>query len=184
MTAQRPVRVTRRQADVLRRVDARMPIKVIAAEMGVSESRINQHIRALKDAFGVQDLGALVTAHRELGVEIAGETPSRKAVYTKRQVSGQDGFGPEKPRVDPGELVFSDAATFPLAADWEGHSEPQVVPGVLNGRRAVATRLAAIVAMAFGIVAAIVLTVAASVSLTEAFDGVARVPVEELEPAD
>jgi len=36
--------LTERQAAVMERVDRRVPIKVIAQELGVSETRINQHI--------------------------------------------------------------------------------------------------------------------------------------------
>ena len=46
------------------RLDERLPIKVIAKELGVSETRINQHIRALKDAYGVQNMNALILEYR------------------------------------------------------------------------------------------------------------------------
>ena len=42
-------RLTDRQQAVMQRIDRRVPIKVIAPELGVSETRIWQHIRALKD---------------------------------------------------------------------------------------------------------------------------------------
>lgn len=41
-------RLTDRQRAVMERIDRRVPIKDIALELGVSETRINQHIRALK----------------------------------------------------------------------------------------------------------------------------------------
>ena len=56
--AARPL--TERQQAVMERIDRRMPIKVIAQELGVSETRINQHIRALKDIFEAESLGELV----------------------------------------------------------------------------------------------------------------------------
>jgi DNA-binding NarL/FixJ family response regulator len=40
-------RLTDRQQAVMQRIDRRVPIKVTALELGVSETRINQHIRAL-----------------------------------------------------------------------------------------------------------------------------------------
>ena len=49
-------KLTERQAAVMERVDRRVPIKVIAQELGVSETRINQHIRALKDIYSADSL--------------------------------------------------------------------------------------------------------------------------------
>lgn len=53
-------RLTDRQRAVMERIDRRVPIKVIAQELGVSETRINQHIRALKDVYEAASLGELV----------------------------------------------------------------------------------------------------------------------------
>ena len=61
----RPVRpLTERQKDVMEKIDLRVPIKVIARELKVSETRINQHIRALKNTYKVETLGGLVEAYR------------------------------------------------------------------------------------------------------------------------
>ena len=49
MPSEAPRELTDRQRAVMERIDRRVPIKVIAQELGVSETRINQHIRALKD---------------------------------------------------------------------------------------------------------------------------------------
>lgn len=56
--------LTQRQLAVMERIDRRMPIKVIAQELGVSETRINQHIRALKDFYEAESLTDLVENHR------------------------------------------------------------------------------------------------------------------------
>ena len=53
-------RLTDRQRAVMQRIDRRVPIKVIAQDLGVSETRINQHIRALKDVYNAGSLGELV----------------------------------------------------------------------------------------------------------------------------
>lgn len=57
-------KLTNRQRSVMERIDRRVPIKVIAQEMGVSETRINQHIRALKDVYGASSLNSLVEIYR------------------------------------------------------------------------------------------------------------------------
>jgi len=56
--------LTPRQREVIERIDRRMPIKLIANELGISPSRVNQHIRALKDRFGAESLAELVEAYR------------------------------------------------------------------------------------------------------------------------
>ena len=50
---------------------------------------------------------------------------------------------------------------------------------VLDGENAVWFRLAAIVGIAFGFLAAVVLTVTAAMTISEAFEGRATVPVNE-----
>ena len=194
--AARPL--TKRQRAVMERIDRRMPIKVIAQELGVSETRINQHIRALKDIYSAESLGELVERFRaERGeLEDAGtaDTPQTatsdaisgkgltESVYSKNQVSAE-GFGEiVGPRVDQGELVMSDVLPLIEQAPWLRPGEPKVVPGVLDGEHAVLFRLVAIVGIAFGILSAVVLTVTAAVALSEAMDGKARVPVEEVRP--
>jgi len=42
--------LTAKQRAVMHRIERRMPIKIIANEMGVSETRVNHHILALKSA--------------------------------------------------------------------------------------------------------------------------------------
>ena len=183
MTAGGPPRLTEKQNAVMERVDRRVPIKVIAGELNVSESRINQHIRKLKDAYGVSNLNDLVDAHRVYHAEETGFPPYRNSSSIKKQLPEHEGDRPFGQRDDPGELVFSDALAFPADKAWDTPLEPQVVPGVLDGNRAVLYRLAAIIGIAFGFVAAVILVVTASVSLTEALDGEARVPVEKKTPA-
>lgn len=56
--------LTQRQRSVMERIDRRVPIKVIAQDLGVSETRINQHIRVLKDIYEADNLGDLVECYR------------------------------------------------------------------------------------------------------------------------
>jgi hypothetical protein len=179
----------------MERIDRRVPIKVIAQELGVSETRVNQHIRALKDSFEAESLGDLVERYRsERGVAAPDELENARAVsggpaseteplsedaYRKRQIPQGDVNGEEMLRVDRGKLVMSDVMPLIEQAPWLKPKEPKVVPGVLDGENAVLFRLATIVGIAFGCLAAVVLTVTAAVTISETLDGRATVPEEK-----
>ncbi len=187
--------LTERQHAVMERIDRRVPIKMIAQDLGVSETRINQHIRALKDIYEAENLGELVERHRaEKGVEnpqadddILTENQSDKekkkgyseTAYSKSQVPQDPENVEELGGNDPGKLVMSDVLPLVDQAPWLRPGEPRVVPRVLDGEHAVWFRLAAIVGIAFGFLAAVVLTVTAAMTISEALDGRATVPVNE-----
>ncbi len=187
-------RLTDRQRAVMERIDRRVPIKVIAQELGVSETRINQHIRALKDIYQAGSLGELVenyrmtlpppaptgTPEKDLGTAADEVLPNpySEAAYTKYQLNPATDFPDLSVRDDPGRLVLSDAMPLIEQAPWLRPGEPKVVPGVLDGEHAVLVRLGAIVGIASGILAAVVLTVTAAVALSEAMNGKAAVSVE------
>jgi DNA-binding CsgD family transcriptional regulator len=168
--------LTDRQRAVLGAIDRRLPLKAVAAELGISESRVNQHVRGLKERYGVHNLPDLVDAWRsEEGARVSAG-PCRNSTWRNPQVSGPPFCGKNDSRVVPGEFVLSDAAAlYAIEAPWTGSNEPRVVPGVLDGDNAVLLRLAVIIGIAFGIVAAIVLVVTASLSLSEALEGKAAV---------
>ena len=188
-------RLTDRQRAVMQRIDRRVPIKVIAQDLGVSETRINQHIRALKDVYNAGSLGELVENYRAtLAPETPAETtekevsaapdtdflnPFSEAAYTKTQINPAANIPDLSVRDDPGQLVLSDAMPLSEQAPWLRPAEPRVVPAALDGEHAVLLRLGAIVGIASGVLAVIVLTVTAAVALTEAMDGKATVAVEE-----
>lgn len=177
--------LTKRQLDVLKRIDRRVPIKVIAQELGVSETRINQHIRALKDFYKVDSLNELVECYREeFGedeapdpeVQVSPEGELSEAAYRKKQLAEDALSSDRAARVDPGEIVLSDVMPLSGLVPWKVANQPRVVPGVLDGENAVLLRLVAIIGIAIGILAAIVLTVTAAMTLSEAMDGKAAVP--------
>ncbi len=187
-------RLTDRQRAVIERIDRRVPIKVIAQELGVSETRINQHIRALKNVYDAGSLGELVKTYRAarplepapddqgnaLGVAPDEDlfNPLSESAYTKNQInSGADSLDLTF-RDDPGRLVLSDAMPLIEQAPWLRPGEPRVVPGVLDGDHAVLFRLGAIVGIASGVLAAVVLTVTAAVALSDAMNGKADVSVD------
>lgn len=191
--ASRPL--TERQKAVMERIDRRVPIKVIAQELNVSETRINQHIRALKNIYEAENLGDLVECYRadhalEEPVEAEGKLSESEAVaselnpfsdstYKKTQVADEPLIGKKHAGNDPGELVMSDVLPMVDQAPWLRSGEPRVVPRVLDGPNAVLFRLVAIVAIAFGVLAAVVLTVTAAMTISEALDGRAAVPVDQ-----
>lgn len=193
-------RLTDRQKAVMERIDRRVPIKVIAQELAVSETRINQHIRALKDFYAAGSLGELVENYRatlpppppgaepdeappEQPLEVVADTAGLQAfsevAYTKKQIIGPAGFDEPLLRDDPGRLVMSDAMPLFDQAPWLRPGEPRVVPGVLDGEHAVLFRLGAIVGIASGILAAVVLTVTAAKTLSDATAGKATISVEQ-----
>ena len=193
-------RLTDRQRAVMERIDRRVPIKVIAQELGVSETRINQHIRALKDVYEAGSLGELVEnyraavaqdappaeisfSHEENDLGVAPDAtllnPFSEAAYIQSQINSVTNFTDSAGRDDPGRLVMSDAMPLFEQVPWLRPGEPRVVPGVLDGDHAVLFRLGAIVGIASGILAAVVLTVTAAVALSDAMSGKATVSVEE-----
>lgn len=191
--ATRPL--TERQAAVMERVDRRVPIKVIAQELGVSETRINQHIRALKDIYGADNLRDLVDLYRLDQDQTEGEAspeeidedqppevfpkPLSEDAYRKSQVPSTI-FGFDTDGRDSGASVeFNDATPLIESAPWLRPGEPKVVPGMLDGEHAVTLRLAAIVGIAFGILAATVLTATAAMMISEALEERATIPVDE-----
>lgn len=205
MSLAAPRKLTDRQRAVMERVDRRVPIKVIAQELGVSETRINQHIRALKDIFKAASLNELVEEYRATKRAAQSATDQgadeerqenqsaagidkgfSEAAYSKNQVPAQPVIGETDGWVDRGKLVMGDVLPLIEQAPWlrPGEpGEPKVVPGVLDGEHAVLFRLAAIVGIGFGFLGALVLTLTAAVTISEALDGRATVPVDQTGPS-
>ena len=180
MTVVTEPNLTERQRDVLQRIDKRMPIKVIAADLDVSEARINQHIRALKDKFEVETMGELVACYRSLSDNISeDQNPYRKPLYRKSELPSDPIFPDQASRVDPGEIVLSDSHHVLIDAPWTGSRDPVVVPSFLDGKNAVLTRIGAMIGIAFVIVVAIILVVSAAVTVSEVLDGKASVRSEK-----
>lgn len=180
--------LTKRQKAVIERIDRRVPIKVIAQDLDVSETRINQHIRALKDFYQVESLNELVECYRhEFGSETDepsmqeahGEVGLSESAYRKNQLVVASSGEPDQARVDPGEIVLSDVLPLGGLAPWKLENEPKVVPGMLDGDNAIVFRLVAMIGIAFGFLAVVVLTITAAITISEALDGRATIPVDE-----
>lgn len=177
--------LTEKQRAVMEGIDRRQPIKLIAGELGVSETRINQHIRALKAIYGASSLNELVEEFRKAepqqpeNPEPTGEVPPfRNVAYSNKQLPEQDIMAQQSTRDDPGSIRVSDAHVVARDALWAHDIEPVVVFGALDGDNAVLYRLAVMVGLAFGMIAAVVLVVSAALSLSEVLDGKASVPVD------
>lgn len=188
-------RLTDRQRAVMERIDRRVPIKVIAQELGVSETRINQHIRALKVIYDAGSLGELVVNYRATLAVGEGEeapeaspenvtdaellNPFSQSAYTISQVNAAAKSDEFEGRDDPGRLILSDAMPLFEQAPWLRSGEPRVVPGVLDGEHAVLLRLGAIVGIAAGILASVILVITAAVTLSAATEGKASYSVQK-----
>ncbi|MDZ4307605.1 hypothetical protein [Allopontixanthobacter sp.] len=200
--------LTEKQREVMHRIDRRMPIKLIASEMGVSATRINQHIRALKQIYNAGSLNELVETYRAAngmsdlaedadsapldssgfvlpaGAPPAAMPPLRNTAYSKKQMGNRAPVSDLADRDDPGSIRLSDAHVVARDAPWAHDIEPVVVFGALDGEHAVLYRSVVMVALAFGIIAGVVLVVSAALSLSEVLDGRASVSLVSNTDAD
>ena len=177
--------LTDRQKQVLERIDRRMPIKAVAVDLGLSESRVNQHIRALKDIYEAGSLNDLCEAYRLEMQETGEPAPSRKPASRISEVPQSAESVETEDRVAPGEFVLADVAPLAIEAPWTVGNEPRVVPGVLDGDHAVLYRLAVIVGLALAFIVLVVLVVTAALSMSEATEGAAYGPqIEQRETSD
>ncbi len=147
---QQPRRLTRRQAEVLELVARRRTLKQIASALGISESAINLHIKALKEILGVNSLTELADAYQEAQISEPTDT-YRNSAYRKSAVPDAGEFDQDLDLEAPGPVVsFHDALTYRVDAPWHVDPEPRVVPKVLSGANARLVRAAFIVGIALG----------------------------------
>ena len=184
--------LTARQRAVVERIERRVPIKAIAAELGISPTRVNQHVRAVKDLYGVNSLGELVENYRQ-DCDPAGE--SYKPFSEDTDACDSDPFSPltryalPKDQFPPSsvncesrvqdesvEFAFSDALSFPVEAPWTRQVEPAVVPGMLDGHHFVTARLLAMMGAAVGMISLLVLILTSLLSLGRMLEGRWYVP--------
>lgn len=158
--------LSERQEQVLLLIDRRLTIKEIAGELGISETRVNQHIDMLKRRLDANTHRELAARYQELLASPL-PTPFRNSAEGKTKLSGGDEARSSQSRVADDGLALADVHAFSLEAPWTRASEPRVVPPALDGNNAVLLRLAVIAAMVFGILASLVLAITAAHSLTE-----------------
>ena len=155
-------KLSAKQREVLDRLARGQLIKTIADEMNVSETRINQHIRAIKDRLGVNDKEDLIASW--LGSDPA--DPLRKPLFRKPQLPDPDRIREDGPAVDTAIFRFEDAGVVALKLPWDNPEFGRVGRGRLDGPGAAAKRIGFIILVAIGLPVAVVLTLSAMIALT------------------
>jgi DNA-binding CsgD family transcriptional regulator len=166
-----------RRDEVLELVARRRSLKQIANELGIGESTVNYHIRALKAQYGVYSLAQLADVY-------ASRQGSTVPIDCRNSSSRESPvpFGGDSTaieRLDGHEptVTFQDALSYRVDAPWVATVEPVIVPGVLEGTNAKLLRGAAIVAIALGMLALVLLGLGVAQGITAALEGVGAAPV-------
>lgn len=158
-------KLTERQVQLLALLDQGASLKIAAAKLGISQARVNQLVRDLKDRLGAQSKFDLVQIYREhVGV---------RPTYTK------DGYPESLVRFNPapsksedgtavGEFVFLDVQSASVETPWEDKiADPPVVPEMLDGPNAKVRRLIAMILLVILIVMAVGFAVVTTITVTE-----------------
>ena len=140
--------LTKQQERVVEGLANRLTIKEVAADLGLSPSTINQHIKAAK-------LRLQVNTHRELVEAYCANCDSSSSTRAKNGVSPTAFPLPEPGPDDPGGLVLSDSQSFDFELPRPGRD--RIVPQALDGTFAGYSRLAAMAVLVAVIFTAVVL---------------------------
>ena len=173
------VDLTSRQAEVLERLAQRKTLKAIAADLGLSEPTVNFHVRALKDAYGVNSLSELAEIYAEISMHSA-RAGYRKPIRTKYPVAARDAPMVPSMAKDTGPVLhLHDSLSYAAPAPWELLSEPDVVPGVLNGTNSKWVRAALIVAITVGLLVAVLVGLGVAQGVSAFFRSGRDVPADQ-----
>lgn len=167
MTDVEPAELTERQFEILERIVQRKAYKVIAAELDISETRVKQHVRAIKDRLEANSMPELVAYFH--GVSSA--LPFTKGEEPKMEVPPPPLGKADEMADDPGAIHLADAMPMELYAPWHSLEQPRVVPGALDGEHAGLRRVLVIVGIVIGLLAAIILALTTASALSEQFRG-------------
>lgn len=145
--------------------------KEIASALDLSESAVNRRIELLRIRFGGITRLELARRYRdwmtglatENGASIHGVEIDRQRLRLALPSLPDDKSVEDK---DGASLLFRDSLEISIDPPWKSQSEPQIVPRVLDGKDAVLTRGAAIAVILVGIIASLVLGLAAAGALT------------------
>lgn len=174
MTQGAAFKLTERQRSVMERIDRRVPIKVIAQEMGVSETRINQHIRALKDIYDAGSLNELVAIYRST----QSANPKSVADFGVGAIPtvGSD-YSAERASMRAARFVGSNSMPVGFGPQWmPAHlsraSLDQGIPAIwdqpVDGRAIILARIASIVTVGAILLTVLLLTYSAGQTVTQA----------------
>lgn len=158
-TAQKRRPLTARQCEVLGLLTRGLSEKEIATELGMSQSRVTQHVRALKDRLGTETRSGLVAATTALD-------PCEKLTGGKNRVPPPGIFSKPVVGAIPERVSFSDAAALPRLAAWDVDGFDRVGPGALDGKGAALKRTGFVLLVAFGPPVLVLLTQAAMMALS------------------
>lgn len=162
------IKLTERQLDVLDGISRRQSIKQIAFVLQISESAVNQHIKALKTNLEVGSLAELAEVYRSISAAHGPSTCRKTASRKKHLPSATDNTDVElKDDIEP-SIAFHQPLTYEVRAPWTPMVGPRVVPGVLNGENAFWVRGAAIIMMAVGVLAAVMIGLGVAQGVTSA----------------
>lgn len=151
------------QTEVLSRLARRQSYKTIADKMGISQSRVNQHIRAMKNRLGVNDPAGLV----ELWLSAEGQLPCTKDAWIKSQLPPPPVRSQHEGTAGGAVLPFRDAGSMSLPLPWQDPEGIRVGPGYLDGPGGTAKRIGFMLLVAIGFPVAVVATLSAMMALSE-----------------
>ena len=163
--------LTERQSQVLELIAKRQTLKQVAAELAISESAVNQHVKALKSALGVNSLAELAETHRTRA-QIEADGTYRKSACRNSGLHIPENIEalPTSERLGP-VVSFHEALSYRLEAPWEEANEPIVVPGVLNGTNARLVRATLIVGIALGLFILVLVGLGVTQGISNAIPG-------------
>lgn len=174
-------KLTERQLQLLALLDQGAPLKVAAAELGISQARVNQIVRDLKDRLGAQSKFDLVQIYRlHSGVRLT----YRKDRYPESGVGLNTSEPNYQDGTTAGEFVFSDVQGFNREAPWQGQiADPPVVPEMLDGPHANVRRLIAMLLLVMLIVMAITFAGVTTLTVTDFWSRFGSISTETRSPA-
>ncbi len=153
--------ITPRQREVLECIVLRMSIKEIAANLGISESTVNKHIRDLKQSMSANSHRELTVAYTRLtealdstaeALQSSGSSPATRISAVPDTSNLPDPFIED---ADDAVTTLHDAVVHDAIAPWTVATEPTVVPRALDGFEAAWLRLALIVGITVGLLFAL-----------------------------
>ena len=159
--------ISERQSEVLQLLADHLTIKEIAGRLNVSESAVNQRIKACKERLEASNHRELIHLWRanQLGDEL--DSACSFSTCNIRQLPEDRLANHQWPEATISPIVtFGDAMTLGGRAPWESTVEPEVVPRVLDGKNADWVRGAAIIATCFGVFATILVGLGAAQGVT------------------
>lgn len=162
------VMLTNRQLQVLEGVAARLPLKQIASDLGVSESLVNQTIRTLKERFEVNSLSGLTQAYLDRTGQSDDDCRFSASRFSALPDSAAPGASNRQDITGTRETqVPLHDANWRAVPPWESLLEPANVPGMLDGKHAGLVRAALMGGIALLFFVLILVGLGAARGLTE-----------------